>query len=219
MAFKLIELLFKGAEAEIWKGEWFNNVALFKIRKSKSWRHPVLDRRIIESRTLKEARIIYAAFQSDIDVPFIYDVDLAKATIVMEFVEGITLKEILSNRDPRFFKLCEDLGYIVAKMHNSSIIHGDLTTSNVILRKDGQLCLIDFGLSEFSNRIEDKGSDLHLFLRALESSFASIAIPCFEAFKRGYSKIAEDYEEVFDKIKEIRRRGRYVLERRVSKKI
>ncbi len=214
MAFKLEKLLMKGAEAEIWKGVWFGLEAIFKIRKSKPWRHPLLDRKILESRTLKEARIIYSAFLHGIDVPFIYDVDKNNFSIVMEYVRGKTLKDLLSEKNPKIEYLCEELGSIVAMLHKISIVHGDLTPANVVLREEGSLCILDFGLADFSNRIEDRGVDLHLMLRALESSFSSLQNLCFESFKRGYSKVAENPELVFEKVKEIRRRGRYVLERR-----
>jgi len=218
LAFKLEYLIKKGAEAEIWKGKWFNVDAVYKIRKSKPWRHPFLDKLILEKRTIKEARIMYNAFENNINVPYIYDVDISRNTIVMEFVEGIILKELMEAKDSRVFLLCENLGKLIANLHNASIVHGDLTPSNVILRKEGDLCILDFGLANFSNRIEDMGIDLHLFLRSLESSFSSLANECFQNFMKGYSHF-KHRNEVLEKVKEIRRRGRYVLERRISKKI
>jgi Kae1-associated kinase Bud32 len=218
LAFKLDYLIKKGAEAEIWKGKWFSINSIYKIRKSKPWRHPLLDKLILEKRTIKEARIMYHAFENNIDVPFIYDVNISKNTIVMEFVEGITLKELMEAKDSRIFILCEKLGKLVANLHEASIVHGDLTPSNVILRNEGGLCILDFGLANFSNRIEDMGVDLHLFLRSLESSFSSLTHECFQSFIKGYSHF-KHYNEVLEKVKEIRRRGRYVLERRISRKI
>lgn len=213
---KNLELLLKkGAEAEIWKGKWLGMEAVFKIRKSKPWRHPILDSKILKSRTLKEARIMYSAYKKGIPIPFIYDVDVDEYIIVMEYVKGMTLKDYLEKfEDHRIF---ERLGEIIANLHNSSIVHGDLTPSNVILRNDG-LFILDFGLAEFSNRIEDMGIDLHLLLRSLESSFSSIAKNCFESFMKGYSKFKENQREILEKLREIRRRGRYVAERRYSRR-
>jgi len=218
LAFYLNELIYKGAEAEIWKGKWFDLDAIFKIRKSKPWRHPKLDNMILESRTMREAKIMYQAFDIGVNVPYIYDVSLEKYMIIMEYVNGITLKDLLSIKDPSIFKICKELGNKIAMLHENSIIHGDLTPSNVIIREGGELCILDFGLANFSNRIEDMGVDIHLFLRALESNFARLAYECFESFKEGYS-LKKDYKEVFEKVKEIRRRGRYVSERRLVAKL
>jgi len=218
LAYELIELLSKGAEAEIWKGKWLDLEAVFKVRKSKPWRHPRLDKMILETRTVKEAKIMYDAFNAGIDVPYIFDIDLQRYTIVMEYVRGVTLKNVLNKKEDKVYELCEELGKIAAKLHMRSIVHGDLTPANVIIRENGKLCLIDFGLANFSNRIEDMGVDLHLFLRALESSFALIAEKCFDSFVRGYA-IMDGYKAVLEKVKEIRRRGRYVLERRLVAKL
>lgn len=207
------ELIKRGAEAEIWKGFWFDLDAIFKIRLPKLWRHPVLDEKIRKSRTIKEARIIYTAMQNSVRVPYIYDVDEDNATIVMEFVEGKVLKEIFKSN---FKEFSIEIGRILGILHSSNIVHGDVTLSNFILTEN-QICIIDFGLSDFTNRTEDRGIDLHLFLRNVESSFSSIAKDSFNYFIKGYSEKFEEYKEVIEKVNEIRKRGRYVAERRKIK--
>lgn len=217
MEIKLINLIKKGAEAEIWYGKWLNLEAIFKIRKRKAWRHNLIDEKVREYRTLKESKIIFECIKNGINVPFIYDVDLENYTIVLEFVKGETLKKIFEKNDPKIFYFCEEIGKTLGKMHNLSIIHGDVTLTNIILRPNNELCFIDFGLAEFSNRIEDKGVDLHLFLRALESSFSNVAKECFESLKNGYKKFEKNSQKVFEKVVEIRKRGRYISERRKAK--
>jgi Mn2+-dependent serine/threonine protein kinase len=210
---KKIEPIKKGAEAEIWKGFWFDLVSIFKIRVPKAWRHPLLDQKIRTSRTIKEARIIYSAMENSVRVPYIYDVDPENALIVMEFIEGNILKEVFKSNYKDFSK---EIGRIIGKLHSSNIVHGDVTLSNFIL-SGNEICIIDFGLADFSNRDEDRGIDLHLFLRNLESSFSSIAKECFNYFIEGYSEFFENYDEILEKLDEIRKRGRYVEERRKIK--
>ena len=60
------------------------------------------------------------------------------------------------------------IGQCIAKLHNGGVIHGDLTTSNILLKKNldeynlsaNDLYFIDFGLSTISNSVEDKAVDL-----------------------------------------------------------
>jgi TP53 regulating kinase-like protein len=59
-----------------------------------------------------------------------------------------------------------DLGTIFV---TEGVIHGDLTTSNMIY-KDGQIYLIDFGLSYVKNSIEDRAVDLYVLERAFIST-------------------------------------------------
>jgi Kae1-associated kinase Bud32 len=211
---KLLYLIKKGAEAEIWYGKWFDLEAVFKIRKSKPWRNTILDQRIRYQRTLKEFKILYECINAGIDVPFIFDLDIENFTIVMEYVKGKVVKELFEINDKRIFELCRNIGKITGKIHNLSIVHGDVTLSNMILRENNSICFIDFGLAEFSNRIEDKGIDLLIFLRSLESSFSKIAKECFNEFVKGYAEVNSDYLKVIEKMEEIKKRGRYVAERR-----
>lgn len=41
------------------------------------------------------------------------------------------------------------MGILICKIHELGIIHGDLTTSNMMMNKDNEIVLIDFGLSYF----------------------------------------------------------------------
>jgi TP53 regulating kinase-like protein len=96
------------------------------------------------------------------------------------------------------------------------VIHGDLTTSNMILNSEDKIFLVDFGLGEKTMELEVRGVDLHLMKRALQSTHYQFAEECFEAVMRGYGAVlgAEETGKVLWKIREIERRGRYVAERR-----
>jgi TP53 regulating kinase-like protein len=101
-------------------------------------------------------------------------------------------------------------------MHRHGVIHGDLTTSNMILDLEGKIFLVDFGLGEKSTEVEARGVDLHLMKRALQSTHYQFAEECFRKVMAGYSAVlgGEDAEKVSEKIREIERRGRYVDERK-----
>jgi len=104
---------------------------------------------------------------------------------------------------------------LIGKLHREDIVHGDLTTSNMILTSEGVVFLVDFGLSEISEELEARGVDLHLMKRTFQSTHYEYADECFEAVMEGYKEIVgeEIYKKILTKIAEIERRGRYVSER------
>lgn len=109
--------------------------------------------------------------------------------------------------------LARQIGVVVAKIHAAGIIHGDLTTSNILVdrtttKNPSSICLIDFGLSHVENSAEDKGVDLYVLERALTSTFSSIPW-FFEELLASYRKTyVMGGEEVFEKLEEVRLRGR-----------
>jgi TP53 regulating kinase-like protein len=105
---------------------------------------------------------------------------------------------------------------LIGKLHGYGIVHGDLTTSNLIQRSDGKIFFLDFGLGDKTKELEARGVDLHLMKRALQSTHFKFAEECFESAIEGYSAVlqSETSEKVLDKIREIEKRGRYVAERK-----
>ena len=128
--------------------------------------------------------------------------DVTGDTLVMERVEGPLLKEALTTANVR------EAGRMVGRLHAAGIIHGDLTTSNIIVR-DGTSVLIDFGLSVVSSDIEARGVDLHVFFQTLESTTPDHR-PFQEAFTEGYASEFPGYADVLAREQEIERRGRYL---------
>src|SRR3989338_3893980 len=96
-------------------------------------------------------------------------------------------------------KLSNEIGKKIALLHSKDIIHGDLTTSNMILKGNG-IQFIDFGLGFFSEKIEDKAVDLHLIRQALESKHHQIWEQCFREVLEGY-KNYNNHKEVFNRLK------------------
>jgi TP53 regulating kinase-like protein len=210
-------LIKKGAEASLYLSQWHGKKALTKTRIPKKYRPEVLDKQIRTYRTIHEPQLIHDARASGVPTPLIYMVNVPDATIVMEYIEGVQVKQYL-NKAPKAERkqLCLKIGELVGKLHKKGIIHGDLTTSNMILTPGGQIFLVDFGLGENNIELEAKGVDLHLLKSALQSTHFGFWETCFEDVLNGYASVLgeELAEKVYEKISEIERRGRYVEERK-----
>jgi TP53 regulating kinase-like protein len=210
-------LLKKGAEASLFLASWHGRKVIVKARFPKKYRPAELDAKIRSYRTAHEPQLMHEAKKSGVPTPVIFLVDMNDAAITMEFVEGKQVKQVLANISKKERQeLCAKVGTLIGKMHKHGVIHGDLTTSNMILDAEGKIFLVDFGLGEKNMELEARGVDLHLMKRALQSTHYKFAEECFRNVLKGYSAVlsAEEAEKVFGKIREIERRGRYVAERK-----
>lgn len=210
------KLIHKGAEASLYIGRWFGKKVIFKHRIPKKYRLEDIDYKLRVERTLNEGRALIRAKNYGINAPQVYEIDPQNATIIMRYIKGEKLKNILEFLDTikmdNYFK---QIGIMVAILHKNGHIHGDITTSNLIVTKEENIFLIDFGLHEYSDTVEDKSVDLHLFKRVLISSHGSNYKLCFNAFLEGYRSEYEilDFNECRSIIKNantIETRGRYV---------
>jgi TP53 regulating kinase-like protein len=197
------QVLAQGAEAIITKDK---NVVT-KHRISKAYRHKEIDEKIRKSRTRKEANILKKAKELKISVPKILKQE--EFLLEMEFIKGDRLSEKLNSYiEKKQFLVLKKIGKEVAKLHQNDIIHGDLTTSNTILR-DEELVIIDFGLGFISKRVEDKAVDLHLIKQALEAKHFQNYEKLFENFLESYTKEYKEAKEVLERLKKVEARGRY----------
>jgi len=198
----------KGAEAEIHLTSWQERKVIAKRRVPKTYRLEELDVVLRTKRTKMEAKLISEARSVGIPTPLIFDIDKKESQIVMEYIEGERIKDILNRISPSERKeICFNIGSSIGKLHSHHIIHGDLTTSNMIFR-DGLIYFIDFSLGEISEEIEAKGVDLHVLMEAYESTHPSI-MEDFKYIMEGYRSEFDSAQEVEDKIQEIISRGRY----------
>jgi Kae1-associated kinase Bud32 len=205
----------KGAEACLYLEDWYGFEVIRKHRISKSYRIQLLDQELRGERTIHEARLLSAARRAGVHTPVVFDVDPEEATIIMEFIAGQRLKELLPKATPslrrRYFR---QIGGAVARLHQHRICHGDLTTSNLILHADGKIYFIDFGLATNTQSLEDFGTDVHLLRRALLSAHYKHWKECFRAFVAGYqAAYGKGAAEVIRKVRAIESRGRYQIER------
>jgi len=206
----------KGAEASLYYGHWFDKEVIFKYRVPKKYRLKELDEKIRINRTLNEARALIKVKKYGINVPQVYDIDTKNSIITMKYIQGQKLKDIIEKLDDsKIEEYFEKIGRSIAKLHKFGHIHGDITTSNIIITKNEKIFLIDFGLHEYSDAIEDKSVDLHLFKKVLISSHGNRFNLCFSSFLKGYRlEYGENGQSqcnnIINNISIIETRGRYV---------
>ena len=197
-------ILYSGAEAHL----YLEGDRLVKERISKNYRHKFIDNMKRKYPTRREFTILTKARKIGMNVPDVYEVDEIEMKVVMEFVKGDNLKEKLDSYDrKKREEVCKKIGIQMAKMHDNNIIHGDLTTSNMIL-KSGKVFFIDFGLGYISVKIEDKAVDLHLLRQAFESKHFKYSEELFKNALKGYKKL-ENFKEILERLEKVEKRGRY----------
>ena len=203
------KVIYQGAEAKICISKYMGFDVIQKRRLKKSYRLKEIDEKLISCRTREEAKLIIEARQYGVPVPIIYDVDLKDGIITMEYLKGKRVKDILNDlKEPERKELCIKIGKSIARFHNNDIIHGDITTSNMILVGD-KVHFIDFGLGEKNNEIETKGVDLHVLMEAIDSAHSKYS-NCFKYVIEGYKKeLKDDANKVIKKIEDVVKRGRY----------
>ena len=207
----------KGAEASLYLADWHQRRVIIKMRIPKKYRSPVLDEQIRSYRTVHEPQLIHEAKAAGVPTPLIYMVNVAESSITMEYIEGQQVKQLLNKvSKAKRHDICVKIGESIAKLHTHGLIHGDLTTSNMILSTKGKLFFVDFGLGEKNGELEAQGVDLHLLKRALQSTHYLFWEDCFQNVLCGYTSVlgVELAEKVYEKIREIEKRGRYVEERK-----
>lgn len=212
----------QGAEAKIILNGKENFIT--KDRIPKSYRIKELDDKIRKLRTRSEIKLLQKASKIiNVPLPLInsgsVEVEGRKGdfTIILPYLNGKKLSDNL-NKFPltKQKQICKKIGEEIAKLHDADIIHGDLTTSNIILvhcendRADKIDCIyfIDFGLGYISRKFEDKAVDIHLFKEALEAKHFQNWEILFKEFGKGYKK-SKEAKVVFERLKIVEKRGRY----------
>jgi TP53 regulating kinase-like protein len=203
-----VEVVRRGAEAEIRRGTWKGRKVMVKSRVVKRYRHPQLDSSLRAFRTRNEARLLQEARRHGVPTPIIFDIDVENAELTMQEIEGERAKDALNATPPEEARrICEEIGRLAAILHRNGIVHGDLTTSNMIVR-DGKIWLIDFSLGARNADIEAMGVDMHLLKEAFQSAHSE-RFELFQAVLDSYCQHFGQAEAVIDKIREIEERGRY----------
>jgi Kae1-associated kinase Bud32 len=197
---------FRGAEAIVETVEWNGQIVVSKVRNKRGYRHPSLEKRLVVERLRSESRIMERLLSRGISVPAIYSVNTSDNSLLMEYIDGLTLEKALREKD---FK-----GYLVktaellSKIHSCQVVHGDPTTSNFLVTD--RIHAIDFGLSSISEDNEDRASDLRVFLESLDSHHSEINGR--DIFLSAYSKWTKS-KPVLEALKVLELRGRYNLMR------
>ena len=198
------KIIQRGAEAVLYLDE---EGALIKERLKKGYRIPELDEAIRKQRSKLEVRLLDKARRSGVDAP---NAGLTNKYIIrMDYIDGDKLKDVLNGMSGKEQDdMALKIGSAVAALHSSNIIHGDLTTSNMVL-KDGRVFLIDFGLGKVSHKVEDKATDLFLLFEALRSTHSGISDRMWKNIINTYVQEYSNAQEVMPRLDMISRRRRY----------
>ncbi len=199
-------IIAQGAEAIIRRSQWHGREVIIKERVSKAYRPKELDIRLRNSRLKAEAQLISQARKVGVRTPLIYDIDLEKSAITMEFIEGPTAKKVF-DESPDREQLAALIGERIGRLHKANLIHGDLTTSNMIFIEN-EPCFIDFGLGEKSNEPEKKGVDMHLLKEALSSAHSQHP-GLYEIMANAYVAEYPEGKKILKVVEDIEKRGRY----------
>jgi TP53 regulating kinase and related kinases len=221
-----MELLKQGAEGKLYLDTHLGQRCLVKERFVKKYRHPDLDKSLTKGRMKAEQKAIQRCAAAGVLTPKLFNVDFNQRKIFMEYLEDTTTAKVYIDKQiaageseeskAALRNLGETIGFVVRRMHDHNIIHGDLTTSNMMIRPatdetkvtPENLVMIDFGLSSYSASAEDKGVDLYVLERALLSTHSK-APEFFNSILDAYKGADEKTtQEIVAKFEEVRARGR-----------
>ena len=116
---------------------------------------------------LAEARSL-AKFADDSNIVQVKDFFLANGTayIVMEYLDGESLQDFLKREGPQSveiaFAILEPIMRALENIHSQNLIHRDISPSNIMLLKDGQVKLLDFGTTRETNSDGNKSLSIVL---------------------------------------------------------
>lgn len=206
------DLVMKGSESFIYAGSFLDHKTLIKERKVKKYRNSHLDSELRFQRLRIESRMIKSALQNSINVPILYSVDLSTSSMQLDYIEGQNLGQFLFDDNSRSDitnkrKFFQEFGLIVSKLHNISIIHGDLTPLNILISRTNSIHIIDFGLSFISDEVKDKAMDLFILFGSLKI-FAQQNEDLFDMFLQGYQRV-DGYKSIIDFFNKLTNKGRY----------
>jgi TP53 regulating kinase-like protein len=172
-------------------------------------------------------------------VPALYALDWEEGWMMTEWIGGGTVRSVLDvllegfvdgqgegDKEEGLWGLMGRIGRLVASCHDAGVIHGDLTTSNIMLRTspsivsssqhqavdpatlvDAEPILIDFGLASTSSQEEDRAVDLYVLERAFGSTHPR-AEGLFGEVLRAYGEGFKGAKGVLKRYQEVRMRGR-----------
>ncbi|KAL2190668.1 kinase-like protein [Thermothelomyces heterothallicus CBS 203.75] len=241
-------LVTQGAEGRLYKTTHLlsDRPCALKYRPPKPYRHPILDSRLTKARISSEAKVLERCWREGVPVPAVYAMDPAAGWMMMEWIDGIPVRvginKLLGPRpeegaeaeadalpethEALLADLMKRIGAAIGALHKTGVVHGDLTTSNMMLRPrksgqaggttgnedeaealNGDVFIIDFGLATQSMSDEDRAVDLYVLERAFASThpraeklFATV----LEAYKETFKKASS----VLIKLEDVRMRGR-----------
>ena len=223
-----LRMVAQGAEGRIYDTVFLTKPTIVKERLIKRYREPTLDRKINKHRLLLEARCMFRCIKSGILTPAVYMIDVDNLRLYIEKIEGITIKDLLRNMATVQIKehvevdqssvdnivypnecleWAKKIGVALGKMHDIDIVHGDLTTSNMMLNSTGNVVIIDFGLAGKSTNVEDKAVDLYVLERAFISTHPG-SEEIVKEILQNYVISSTKSKSIMQRLEQVRLRGR-----------
>lgn len=158
--YEIIELIGSGGMANVYKAlcHRLNRYDAVKIMRDETAANTELRRRFrAESQAV--AMLSHPNIVSVYDVSHSDDVEY----IVMELIDGITLKQYLQKKSVLDPSEVLDFTIQTAKAlehaHSKGIIHRDIKPQNIMLLKDGMIKVADFGIASLENTIEENNGE------------------------------------------------------------
>ena len=192
------EMLHEGAEAIISSGSWLGRPAVMKKRRTRKWRHHELDHKLTQRRMDAEIKLLYRLQTHSISVPHVYDIDRENRIIIMSKIAGNPVIDCLRDDkldDVERSRMLIQVGHLIRRIHRIGIVHGDLSTNNIIWHNKNGASLIDFGLAQIRFELERFGLDLHVLYEVLSASHPEYG-DAMELILQGY--LEEDEQSVFE---------------------
>ncbi|CAH0482663.1 unnamed protein product [Peronospora belbahrii] len=205
----------------VFETDFAGRACVIKERITKSYRLSVLDKKLSHRRLIQEARCILKCRRAGVLTPVIFLVDEDTSRLYLEKVQGGSLKDYLRrayqldlNYGPMALKMAYQIGEAIAKMHDADIVHGDLTTSNMMLSSDDatDVTMIDFGLANSQPLPEDKAVDLYVMERAFASTHVNSEL-LVEEVLRAYRAKSRRSDAIFQKLSQYIRTRNEVKEK------
>ncbi|KAM7213862.1 EKC/KEOPS complex subunit BUD32 [Rhypophila decipiens] len=235
-------LITQGAEGRVYKTTHLDpsRPCILKYRPPKPYRHAILDARLTKERITAEAHVLARCAREGVPVPAVYATDPRAGWMMIEYIDGVPVRqainEFLGKRpetdeekvaaeetdNAPLIELLRRIGATVGGLHGTGNVHGDLTTSNMMLRPfsttiaaqgskarmvEGDVVLIDFGLATQSSSEEDRAVDLYVLERAFASTHPR-AGKLFQNVLDAYGKSFKKAGAALAKLEDVRRRGR-----------
>jgi serine/threonine-protein kinase len=180
--YQIAEVIARGGMATVYLGKDIRldrQVAIKVI-------HPHLsDDPVFRDKFFREARMLAKVAHSNLVNIFDQGDDQGHAFIVLELVEGITLRDALKNfgslRSEQIVQVSKAVLSALAQAHQNGIVHRDLKPENILLADDGRIKVTDFGLARELTANTDTGSLV-----------GTVAYLAPEVIKRGKAETASD---------------------------
>ena len=201
-----MEIIKRGAEGDLYGVVWNSRKCVVKVRRPKSYRHPLLDRRIRRQRTIREAQMLHRVKSFGVCTPTVFLVDARRYSITMQYMHGVPAHGL---RGGRFVDAAATMGRMAGTLHANGVMHGDMTTSNFIV--SDKISIIDFGLSIPTRKPEDHAVDLRLYKEILNSAHVDEMQEAWQEFLSGYGLVVGEraLKRTIGLVSVIEGRGRY----------